>query len=212
MATCRLGWPSCNVVDLAARYHERSEDGKRFKVEFDSAAALMSKLLPSLPQLLPVSDVSCAQCHYVDTYFEMAFATEADLVRHVGFGAKALKLKPSSLQLEDGSGRIQGHYLSLAGMPPDMKDSLRRVRVGCKGTVVQNDRMMTERTQVRPGQAADVMSLLLAKNVAARNPPEKSASRSHLVTFETLMGKAECLRQVWTRCGWLCGHALLNGY
>jgi len=192
-----------SIDEVARQYHEKTEEGKAFRAELDASTGHMVRLMaqPSFPHLLPTSDVGFHVSNYTESFYEAAFATEADLVKFLGLGAKALRLKPSQIRLEDGTGRISGHYLSLVGMDQNMKDSLRRVRIGTKIAVVQNDQVMSGHTQIRQGQSADVMAMCMEKNLNARNNAEKCAGRAHLVTLDTLMKKvAELNGVLWQIC------------
>lgn len=196
----KFGYPSQTMEACAAQYHDRSDGGK-FKMEFDMAAKIMSRLLnsDSFPALLPASDVGFSQVNYVESFYEVCFATEADMVRLFGYGGKALKMKPVSMRLEDGSGRVSGYYLSMVNMDQTMKDSLRRVRIGCKMAVEQHDNVMTPATQVRHGQAEEVMAICTEKHLQTRNPAERCAGRAHMVTLEGVLKKVHELKEVrWT--------------
>ena len=185
-----FGYPSQDMGSVSAKYHEKSEEGKAMKLEVDSSSRIMAKLLVNFPDILPSCDVHYEKTHEVEMYYECGFVIESDLTRHLGYSSKQLKLpKPVQLMGEDGLGKISGWYISLSGMPPDMKDSIRHVKVSTTLKCVRNDYVMTEKTQCRQDQAGEVYALALEKQVANRNPPERCAGRVHLTTVQSLMEK-----------------------
>ena len=111
----------------------------------------------------------------VSSYYEVGFLTESELVRYIGAGSKALGLgKPSTLQLEDGSGTLQGWHISLAGCPPHFVAAIRKIRVESSLSLAQYEILLSPLLQMRAEQAAETLCVALKKNVAERCTAERS--------------------------------------
>lgn len=81
-------------------------------------------------QFTPPSTVDSQKKQGIMNYVEVAFLSEADLVRFTSLGIKALGLTPVTRENEDGSGTTQGVYCSFKDMDIEIPEmlSLRRSR------------------------------------------------------------------------------------
>lgn len=198
MYTCMFGYPNLTLEDASLKYHEKSEAGKEFKKDFDNSAILMERLMPRLPPLMPASEVAFGRLYSVESYFECAFVTEAELVQLFGLSSRALKMpKPTSLQLEDGSGTLSGWHIGLHGIPPEIACGLRKVRVSSALNLHHSDFLMTKDVQIRANQAATTLQVALRQNVEKRASAERCIGRAHLTSYQTLNSKASDIKQAW---------------
>lgn len=194
--TAEYGYPSMTLQEVATAYHDKGQPG--FRAEFDGARNLLQVMLPKFPSIFPSSEVKFEQTNYVEQSYEVGFMTESDVARLLGYSPKDLKMgKGASLKLEDGSGRIQGWFCSLAGMSPEAAGSIRKIKVGSVISVKRDDVLMSKDTQLRTGQADEVMQMALQQSMESRYSAEKCIGRSHLTSFASLREKAERLKEAW---------------
>ena len=143
--TAEYGYPSMTLQEVATAYHDKGQPG--FRAEFDGARNLLQVMLPKFPSIFPSSEVKFEQTNYVEQSYEVGFMTESDVARLLGYSPKDLKMgKGASLKLEDGSGRIQGWFCSLAGMSPEAAGSIRKIKVGSVISVKRDDVLMSKDT------------------------------------------------------------------
>ena len=196
--TCMFGYPDMTMEEASQKYHERSEAGKEFKKDLDNSAVLMERLIPRLPPLMPASEVAFGRLFSVESYYECAFVTEAELVQLFGLSSRALKMpKPSNLQLEDGSGSLAGWHIGLHGIPPEIACALRKVRVSSALNLHHADFLMTKDVQIRANQAATTLQVALRQNVEKRASAERCVGRLHLTSYQTLSSKASDIKEAW---------------
>ena len=206
--TVMFGYPDSTIDAVAATYHSRDKESAMFKAGYHAARLIMGKIIErnALPSLLPLSSVSASRAFEVTSYYELAFLTEGDLLKWTGCSSKSLRLgKPSTLQLEDGSGgTISGWHLSMAGMPLDLLMSCRKVRISSNLTVIQSDELMRPDLQCRPEQAADTLKLALRTNHEGRATQERCSGRQHVKEFAALLDKADELKKAFRVWLWCC--------
>ena len=61
----------------------------------------------------------------------------------------------------------------------------------------RDDVLMSKDTQLRTGQADEVMQMALQQSMESRYSAEKCIGRSHLASFASLREKAERLKEAW---------------
>ena len=119
MVALQTGFPANDPQEIASLYHNK-KDGGDCRKQVDTATKVLENLLKKevFPRMLPVSEVAFEKEFSVTTSFDVLFLTEADLVRVTGFTSRQLKMgKAAQLNLEDGSGTVQGWHISTSGFP-----------------------------------------------------------------------------------------------
>ena len=171
MTVLRISYPHSNPQDVCNLFHEKSEQGRAFKDSFLKAAQVMQVLIDreQLPLILPQSTIVVDRAYLVESYFELAFVTESDVVKIWGCTSKNLRLgKPQTIRLEDGTGVLHGWHINMMGMPPSIVQGLRKVKVSSYHSIKHSDQLMTPATQVRANQAEDILELALSQNLQSR--------------------------------------------
>ena len=105
--------------------------------------------------------------------------------------------KPTSLQLEDGSGTLQGWHIGLHGIPPEIACGLRKVRVSSALNLHHADFLMTKDVQIRANQAATTLQVALRQNVEKRAGAKRCIGRAHLTSYTSLLSKTSDIQQAW---------------
>ena len=179
LVTSELSYPHMSINEIATLFHQKSDKGRDFRLEFQAASSLMTVLLKQkeLPRFLPLSTVSVSRSYISETYYELCFMSEADIVRTFNVSARALKLKACKLDLEDGSGQLTGYFVSPTGIPAEIYHGLRRVKVSSNLQHSHTDRLCDPSTQVRQNQPADILQLLVNKLQTNRHPAEKASGQ-----------------------------------
>ena len=90
----------------------------------------------------PPSSVDSQKRQGVMNFMDVAFMSDADLIRYTGLGWKALGLTPVSRENEDGCGTTQGIYISLKDLDLDLPEvmSLRKTRFWSEAHVCDCDK------------------------------------------------------------------------
>lgn len=153
----------------------------------------MSKLMPSLPNVLPEASVNVTKSFRTESYYKCAFLSEADVARIYSVSAKSLKLKPVVLPLEDGTGTLTGFYVGLWGMPDHIRAAVRKVKISSMICVEHQDFLLSPSVQCRAEQAAATLQVALQNQVAARPTAERCSGRHGLHSHEALMEKGAAI-------------------
>ena len=151
-----------------------------FRVEINAGRMVIQAAIKKdlIPKLLRCSTVSLRKSYPVETYWELGFLTESEVVKLFGVSSKSLKLgKPSTISAADGTGIVHGWYVSLLGLDPSMCNGIRRIRMSIQLTVSQDDKLLDPAWQIRAQQGQDILSYALTRQVEQRAGAEKCAGR-----------------------------------
>ena len=151
-----------------------------FRVEINAGRMVIQAAIKNdlIPKLLRCSTVSLGKSYQVETYWELGFLTESEVVKLCGVSSKSLKLgKPSTISAADGTGIVPGRYVSLLGLDPSMCNGTPRIRMSSQLTVSQDDKLLDPAWQIRAQQGQDILSYALTRQVEQRAGAEKCAGR-----------------------------------
>ena len=157
-----MAWPQMSFEAVSAEYHNKKSD---FKVQFLACKKIVQQRAKGLPgpAFRPESTVATTYSHGYTMYWEVGFASQADIVRlSGGYTPQALKLgKPSEALLEDGVTILKGWFLNLRNLPLPEVLSMRKYRVERTVTFGHQEHVLKAGQQLRQKQGADVLSLLV---------------------------------------------------
>ena len=175
------GFLGLKTEEAAAKYHAKDSSGKEFKIEFGKAKEIKSQMLQAAGTRLfsPSGAVTVVRSQLRTVYYEVGFLSESEFEKIVGAPAKDFKLKPVTLQIEDGTS-LKGHYISLLGLSPDQLGWIRKIKVEEQIKVNLDEKLCASQLQIRQKQPPDHCDL------ATKGLWEKAASQIKPATRHSL--------------------------
>lgn len=193
MTVIAEGFPNLTWDEACQKFHEPSQ--KSFKVELQAAIdAYESKQKGNPVVFSPPTDVTSCQTHICSTYFEVAFFTEADVVRLTSCTPQSLGMKTkATITIEDGS-TLQGFLISMRGLPADEIAAARKVKIETQISSCLSEHVLQKENQIRAQQGLEIYQIL---NTQLSNLPNwvKPSARKNLQSHASLMEKANDLIQ-----------------
>ncbi|CAE7029599.1 unnamed protein product [Symbiodinium sp. CCMP2592] len=133
----------------------------------------------------PKSDVLTSKAQGTELYFEYGFLGDADVLRLTKASAKALKMKTSSVQVEDGR-TCSGYVISLEGLTVSEYNSIRKLKTSFKMEAVHLQTHMDRREQLTMEQGQNWFTHLCNMQMTHRPTGVQDAARHTLQTVATL--------------------------
>ncbi|CAE7663517.1 unnamed protein product [Symbiodinium sp. CCMP2592] len=127
--------------------------------------------------------------------WEVAFMTDADLLRWAGATAKTLGLQQDDRVSEDGTSVLRGAYVALRDLPSTMKLgdiwSLKKVKFSLDRNLTVSENLLE--CQLHATQAQNVKKAATAKVLSRRNPALTLSKLEALPTLVSLQAKAQAV-------------------
>ena len=144
----------------------------------------------------PASDVQSVRSRVTTTYFEVAFFTEADILRLTNCSPQTLGLKSkTTITIEDGT-TLSGFLVSMRGLPADEIAAARKVKIEAKVVTQLVENVLQKEHQLRAEQPMEIYEVLAV--TLSENPNwVKPSARKNLQSHASLLEKAEGIQQDW---------------
>lgn len=194
MTTALEGWPTETWPEFIVIYH--SPEDKVRKPAFKAARAVRKKLGIMSFRWSPPSSVTSSVCRARKVFCDVGFLSESEVLKYFKVTAKQLGLTVSTLQLEDRRETLRGYYVSLAGVPANVVDALRRVRLSWKVKVQHSALRLQPEQQIRQEQGALLFQHFSDQQLDKADAKVHTVNRAKLVSFESLMDKGQNIMQV----------------
>ena len=190
------GYPDMSFDQVAEQFHDKAN--KEFKSGYQRAGAVWDVLQERhhKPIFSPESHVFLGNQQAIVTFYDVAFLSEAEVVRLTGLSAKALSLgKPKQLLLEDGVTTLNGYFCSIRGLPAHEVAALRKVRFEHRAYVRHDETLMSPAQQIRKEQGNLLYELAARKQEEKLEKNCQPKNRGSLPSLADLKAKANNIIQ-----------------
>ena len=200
MSTAVAGWPS-TWEESSGRFHSEPV----FKAAFKAARAEKKRVMLTESKWNPPSGVVSTICRAREVYSKIGFLSESEVANLTGATAKALKLTPGTVQLEDRPGEtLKGYYISLLGMPSKLRGAVRKIKLVWRIANQVDAYNLQPENQITQDQGLKLFHHMCDTAVETMDSALKTNNRSKLLSYEDMMQKATNLEQDWVhRVRWL---------
>ncbi|CAE7693601.1 unnamed protein product [Symbiodinium sp. CCMP2592] len=194
MCTALEGWPNETWPEFQEIYH--NPEDKLRKPAFKAARVMRKKLGIMSFRWSPPSKVTSSVCRARKVFCDVAFMSEAEVLKYFKVTAKQLGLTIGSLQLEDRREMLRGYYVSLAGVPAHIVHGLRKVRLSWKVKVKHAAMRLQPEWQIRQEQGGLMFNHFSDLQLGKADAKVRTVNRAKLVSFESLLQKGGNINQV----------------
>ncbi|CAK9118177.1 unnamed protein product [Durusdinium trenchii] len=133
-------------------------------------------------------------------YSKVGFISESELQHYTECTGKALKLTPVQLPLEDRPETLTGYVISLKDLPPELKDTIRKIKTAYEVNVTQEERRLDPENQIKEDQGSILFDFFADLQTRSAADMAKTINRSKVPTLTGLKEKAEKIRAVARLC------------
>ncbi|OLP78791.1 hypothetical protein AK812_SmicGene41008 [Symbiodinium microadriaticum] len=203
-AGCRLdletlveGWPGISLESAAEMLHSREAKTAGFRQEFPKAKRIKKDSGVLKSRFNPASSVRTQKFRFRMVYHDTAFLTDSELQNLTDVPVAALKVKThrGAIQVEDRSETVQGTFLSLKGMPEDVRSWVRKVRHGYVTQVSHDEDRLVPDRQIRAEQGNLLFDFFSDKMRESAEKACRTKHRPSLPELSTLLQQAAAYRQ-----------------
>lgn len=189
MNVVATAWPKLTWNEACLKFHS----DKAFKLEYNKSVKVWEQRMAGQQVIFsPPATVLLMNEHLTETYFEVAFCTESDVVRLTQFSPATLGLKSKvTIKIEDGS-TLSGFLISMRGLPYDEIASLRKIKISSVIKTHLQEILQSADRQLRQDQGTEIYEI--ASEKLANHPNWiKSAARAKHQKFSDLKEKADAI-------------------
>lgn len=194
MATAVAGWPESTWEVSSDRFHNNPV----FKAAFKAARAEKRRVMQIESKWNPPSSVRSTICRCREVYSKVGFLSESEVANLTGSTAKALKLTPGTVSLEDRPGEtLKGFYMSLHGMPPELRGAIRKIKLIWRIANQVDAYNLEPQNQITQDQPKKLFQRVCEKAVEGMDSGLRTVNKSKLLSYKAIMEKAKSLQEDW---------------
>ena len=191
MTVIAEGFPTLTWEQACEAMHDPAQ--KPLKAEILAAIDVFEqKQAGKVINFSPAAECSSIQSHITGTYFEVAFFTEADILRLTSCAPATLGLKTkATITIEDGS-TLSGFFISMRGLPADEIAACRKVKIETRFQTTLNEHILQAGQQIRAQQGMEIYQLM-SDQLSQHQNWVKPSARKNLHSHAGIMEKANSI-------------------